>query len=68
MGAGTIGIGKETRGLQHEIDPELTPGQIGRIALGQNADSLAIDDQIVAIGLDLTGETAVCRVVFEQVR
>jgi hypothetical protein len=40
--------------------------QLGRVALGGDADALAVDDHVVALGADLAGEFAVDAVALEQ--
>ena len=40
--------------------------QLGRVALGGDADALAVDDHVVALGADLAGELAVDAVALEQ--
>ena len=37
---------------QGNVDAQFTPGQPGRITLGENANTIAIDDHVVAIDVD----------------
>ena len=67
MGPSVICTGEETGGLQYGIDPQVAPGQIGGVALGENANTLAIDDQLVCLGCDLAVKTTLGGIVFEQV-
>src|SRR5690606_31845551 len=55
--------GEEARALQNDVDVQLAPGQSGRIAIGQHADAVAIDDHVIAVDTHGTGETAVCGVM-----
>ena len=43
--------GEEPGALEHEFGAELAPGELGRIALGEHADAVAVDDHVVAIDL-----------------
>ena len=60
--------GEEPRAFQHDFHAELAPGKLRRIAFGQHADAVAIDDHVIAIDGDLAREWAVRRVMTRQVR
>src|SRR5688572_3719158 len=66
--AGLLLVGKQAGALEHDIGPELAPGQLRRVALRQHADAVAVHHQVVAIHGDLAGERAMGRVVARQVR
>ena len=53
--------------LEHELDAELAPRQLRRIALGQHLDAIAVHDQRIAVDLHLAAELAVRGVVARQV-
>ena len=61
-----VGLGEAARGLDDDVDAELLPRQLGRVADLQNLDRLAVDhDRIVSVG-DGTVEVAVGGVVREE--
>ncbi|MCY1536942.1 hypothetical protein D9M68_724180 [compost metagenome] len=59
---------EEARALQDHVDLQLAPGQLGRVAVGQHADLVAVDDHEVAVDFDGARELAMGRVVARQVR
>ncbi len=70
MGPRLFRVGEATGRLDHDIDVEVAPGQIGRIALGQCPDFHALvanrDDELVFRRLDLALELAIGAVVAQQ--
>jgi hypothetical protein len=68
MRAGLGLAGEDAGALEHHVDAQLAPGQLGRIALGEHADAVAIDHHRVAIDRDGAVELAVRGVVARQVR
>jgi hypothetical protein len=66
VGRGFFLGGEETRAFEHDVDTQLAPGNQGRVALGEDADAVAIDEHIVAIDGDDAGKLAVHRVVARQ--
>ena len=46
--------------------PSFLPRQLGRVALGENLEGVAVDHDLIALGLDLMLERAVYRVILEQ--
>src|SRR5690606_15785051 len=66
--AGLFLGGEEAGALEHHVDLQLAPGQLGRVAIGQHADLVAVDHHVVAVDLDGAGELAVGGVVARQVR
>ncbi|BDZ50616.1 hypothetical protein GCM10025867_28570 [Frondihabitans sucicola] len=61
------GLREETGRLDDDLDAELAPGQVRGVALFEDADRLAVDDDVVAVELDGGVEAAGDRVEFEQV-
>ncbi len=56
------------RRLEHDIDPEISPRQLGWVGFLQDPDPATVDDQLLIGVLDGPGIRAVRRVVFEQMR
>ena len=46
-----------------DVDAQLAPRQFGRVAVGQDANAVAVDHHVVAIDLDRARELAVRRIV-----
>src|SRR5690606_35451744 len=59
---------EQTGALEHEIDAELAPGQLRRIALGNDSNAVAVDDHRIAVDFHLAGELAVHGVVLREMR
>ena len=57
---------KKSGAFQHEVDAQFLVRQVRRIALRGHADMLAVDDQVVALGMDIAGVAAVHAVAAEQ--
>ena len=55
---GVVAVGEEAGRLDHDVDAEVAPGQGGRIALGEDLDLLAVDDDRRRRRLDLAREAA----------
>ena len=65
---GGLLLGQEQAGgFNNVLSPHLGPGQIGGIALGGNGDGLAIDHNVVALGIDIAVELAVHGVVLHHI-
>ena len=64
---GVVALGEQAGRLDHDVDAEVAPGQVGRIALGEHLDLGAVDGDRAVAGLDLAREAAEDRVVLEQV-
>ena len=62
------GVGEEPRRLDDDVDAEILPGQLRRIAFLQDLDLAAVDDDRVGGRAHLAGERAVVRVVLEEQR
>ena len=55
------------RALHHDVDVEFSPGDLLRVARGEDADAVAVDDQRVrAFDLHVSVEAAVAGVVLEK--
>ena len=59
---------EHARGLDDDIDVEVGPGKVGRVALGEHLDAVSVDDELVTVEDDGARVRAVDRVVLEQVR
>ena len=64
---GVLALGEEAGRLDHDVGAEVAPGQVGRVALGEDLDLLAVDGDRAVGRLDLAREAAEDRVVLEQV-
>ena len=63
----SLGPGGEDAGpLDHDVDAQLAPGALGRVADGDGLDLLAVDDQVLVVVLDRAGKAAVGAVVLQQ--
>ena len=67
VAGGVLALGELAGRLDHHIDPERLPGQLGGVAELQGRHFVAVDADAVLAGGDLAGEAAVHRVVLEQV-
>ena len=66
--AGSLLLGQEQAGgLDNILSTQLSPGQVGGIALGRDGDFLAIDNDGILGGLHSAVEDAVHGVVLEHV-
>ena len=61
------GLGEEAGGLDDDVHAQLAPGQLGGVALGQDLDGLAVDDDVAVLDLDAGRQAAGDGVVLEQV-
>jgi hypothetical protein len=69
-------VHEQARGLDHDIDAEVLPRQLGRALRADDLDVLVVDDEHVGLGLvgrrllgtDAALELALNRVVLEEVR
>ena len=68
VGAGLCGVGEDARALEDDVDAKVTPRQGGRVALREDLDLAAIDDDRRVAGPNVTGVGAVRRVALEQQR
>ena len=72
---GLVRFGEETGGLDHELDAQFGPRELGGRARGNHEDFPAVDDEDVVLdligrrllGADGAGELALRRVILEQV-
>ncbi len=67
VGAGLLCGGEQPRGLDHDLDAEVFPRDLGGIALGEHLDGLPIDGDGVVAGGDVAREDAVVAIVLEEV-
>ena len=61
-----VAVGEETGAFERDLDAIGLVRQLRRVLLGGHLDTLAIDDDRIAIGLHLARELAVNAVVLEQ--
>ena len=59
-------VGEEAGAFEHQIDTQFLVRKVGGVALGGDADALAVDDEVVAFGGDGAGIFAVNAVTAEQ--
>src|SRR6266540_1627489 len=64
---GMVPVGEAAGRLDHHVDPEVAPGQVGRVALGEGAEAGPVDRDRLLVVADLGVEPAEGRVVLEQV-
>ena len=60
-------LGEAAGALEHQLHPEVLPGEILGFFDGRHREGLAVHDEPVALDLHRAGETAVDGVVLEQV-
>jgi len=58
---------EKPRALHDQINPKVCPGQVGRIAIGEHANAVAIDNHVFALHLHIAWETAMRSVVAGEV-
>ncbi len=63
-----VARGEQAGRFDHDVDLEFLPRQLGRIALREHAEGVAVEHDLIALGLDLMLERAVHRVMLEQMR
>ena len=63
-----VSIGEESRGLHHDVDIELAPGQVAGVALGVDRDGLPVHDDGALTSFNRDRESASHGVILEQVR
>ncbi len=63
MGGGLVDGGEDTGGLDNVVSTSLTPGDGGRVTLGEDLDGLAVDDELAVLGGDVALEDTVGGVV-----
>ena len=65
---GVVAVGEEAGRLEHDVDAEILPRQLRRIAQRQHLELVAVDRDAVALRLDSRVQVAEHRVVLQQVR
>ena len=64
---GVVAIGEQPGRLEDDVDAEVLPRQLRRIAQRQHLELVAVDRNAVAFGFDARFQVAEHRIVFEQV-
>ena len=67
MGLGLVLRGEDAGAFERDVDAEFAVRQLGRVAHGRDLDALAVDDEELAVDLDLAGESAVDGIEAQQV-
>ena len=65
--AGTFFIFQLAGGFDDDLDAVLAPVQMFRIAVREDMDSLAINDEIIAIDLDVLAKSAMDSIIFQKI-
>ena len=63
-----VALGEETAALEHQIDAELLPRELGGIALRDHTHRLPVEADAVLLRPHVAAERAVHRVVLEEMR
>jgi hypothetical protein len=63
-----VPIGEEARAFEDDLDAEFLPGQLRRVAHGQDLEVVPVDGNPVLAGFDLGVQVPEDRVVLQQVR
>src|SRR5699024_11092653 len=61
-----VAAGETAGGLDHDVDIQLAPGQLGGIRFGQHLDGITVDHECAIGHRHFAGETAVGGVVLGQ--
>ena len=67
MSGGRLAVGEEARRLDDDLDLSVAPWDLGRVALGEYLDHLAVDDEAAVGCLHGAVETPVVAVVLQEV-
>ena len=67
MDARLVRVGEQAGRLDHQVDAEGLPWQLGRVFVTEELDVVAVDLDRLAFGLDRRAERAECGVVLEEV-
>ena len=67
MGFRLRGVGEESRRFDHDVDPQVPPGQVARILLGEDPHPSPIDLEGITIRADVSRVVAQDRVVLQEV-
>ena len=54
----SLGLGEAAGRLDDDVHAEVAPRQVGRVALREDLDRLAVDDDLVAVDLHVGVEAA----------
>ena len=66
LGGITDCIGENTSGFDDDINADFAPRNVGGIFFVEDFDVFTVDDEIAAGNIDCTLESAIGRVIFEQ--
>ncbi|MCY1242423.1 hypothetical protein D9M72_553830 [compost metagenome] len=64
---GGSGLGEEAGGLDDDVNAQLSPGEVRGVALGENLNDVAVDDDVAVLDLDGLLEAAAYGVLLEEV-
>ncbi len=67
MGGRELGLGEQTGRLNDDLRADARPRDRRRIALGENGQLVAIDDEVVAVDRHGPAKTPIVRIVLEKV-
>ena len=63
---GLVGIGEEARGLDNQVYADFAPRDVQRVAVAEHANLMAIDNDEIALDLDLVVNTAMDGIVLQK--
>jgi hypothetical protein len=66
VGGRLVAVGEEPRALEHDVDAQVLPGQLGRVPLAEYADGLPVYDESLVPRRDVARQGPVHRVVLEE--
>ena len=49
---GLLGVGENPGGLHYQVDAHFRPRYLGRVALGEDLDVMAVNHQVAIVGFD----------------
>ena len=53
---------EQSRAFENDVDAQLPPGKLRRVALRENTNAITVDDDIAAIDFDGAGKRSMCRI------
>ena len=66
--AAAVAVGEQAGRLEHDVDAEVLPRKLRRVAERHHLEDIAVDGNAVALHFDLRLQVAEHRVVLQQVR